>query len=298
MQRPNFRFPIHEIGKPRNSLTAKRPERRAPFACNRWFTLAAIVMWLTAVSVRAAEPLHVFIRSGPKTHGPNQHDHPRFLREWKQRLAERGMMVDGGMEFPDDGQLAATDVMIVHAPDGMKIIGSQREAFEKFLARGGGVVVIHAGVVGGDQAAWVKQTLGGAWRWSSPELTRAQATKWHEGNVTLHWVSPQHPISRGLTDFQWKDEIYYDMDLSPEINVLASSDYQDRRAPQIWTYEKKARNGTTPYRAFVSLPGHEYTAFNTTGYRVVLLRGIAWAGKRAQVDEFCTSEELASLDSH
>jgi hypothetical protein len=35
-----------------------------------------------SVSLQAAQPLRVFIRGGVKTHGPGQHDHPRFLGEW------------------------------------------------------------------------------------------------------------------------------------------------------------------------------------------------------------------------
>ena len=66
-------------------------------------------------------------------------------------------------------------------------------------------------------------------------------------------------------------------------------------APQIWTYEKTWEGGSTPYRAFVSLPGHEYASFQTPHYRAILLRGIAWAGKRDNVDELCSPAELASL---
>ena len=244
----------------------------------------------------AAEPLRVFIRSGPKTHGPGQHDHPRFLREWTQLLNERGLKAEGANEFPEAAQLEKTDVVILHCQDAMKIVGEDREAFEKFLARGGGVVVIHAGVVGGDQHVWIKKTIGGAWRWPSPELPREKATKWLEGEVGLSWLDHDHPISRGLSNFDWKDEIYYDMDMAPDAGVLASSFHNVHIiAPQIWTYEKTLEVGATPYRAFVSLPGHEYVSFNTPQYRTVLLRGIAWAGKRANVDEFCKAEELASL---
>src|SRR6187431_2900073 len=112
--------------------------------------LIALAM-LAGLAAVGAEPLRVFIRGGVKTHGPNQHDHPRFLKEWTQLLNERGAKAQGGMEFPTAAQLEQTDVLIIHAQDGMKIVGADRTAFEKFLARGGGVVVIHAGVVGGDQ---------------------------------------------------------------------------------------------------------------------------------------------------
>src|SRR5882672_8309860 len=109
-----------------------------------WLTLAALFSFASA---RAAEPLRVFIRAGVKTHGPNQHDHPRFLAEAKEFLPKRGLVVDGGLQFPTAEQLAKTDVLVIYAADGMKILGKQREDFEAFLKRGGGVVVIHDGVV-------------------------------------------------------------------------------------------------------------------------------------------------------
>jgi hypothetical protein len=59
--------------------------------------------------------------------------------------------------------------------------------------------------------------------------------------------------------------------------------------PQMWTYEKDN------YRAFVSIPGHLYSTFELPHYRAILLRGIAWAGKRPNVDEYCNKAELDSL---
>lgn len=246
---------------------------------------------LTASLVQAAEPLRVFIRAGVKTHGPNQHDHPRFLGDWTQLLGERGMKVDGGMQFPTAAQLAATDVVIIYAADGMKITGEDRANFEKFLQRGGGLVVIHDGVVSGDQHEWAKKVQGGAWRWDGEEKTR-----WHEGDVGLYFVAPDNPITQGVSNFDWKDEVYNQMDMSPDVQVLAVSFVDVFNIwPQIWTYENTWEGGSTPYRVFVSLPGHEYDVFNTPHYRALLLRGIAWAGQRANVDEFTRTEELASL---
>ena len=47
-----------------------------------------------------AEPLRVFIRAGKKSHGPNQHEHERFLADWKVLLTERGMKADGALNWP------------------------------------------------------------------------------------------------------------------------------------------------------------------------------------------------------
>src|SRR5438477_1219801 len=115
--------------------------------------LSLCLPFLLAASLHA-EPLRVFIRAGVKTHGPNQHDHPHFLEVWTKLLSDRGMKVDGSMDFPAPSQLSQTDVLIIYAQDGMKIVGEQRASFEKFLQRGGGLVVIHDGVVSADQNEW------------------------------------------------------------------------------------------------------------------------------------------------
>ena len=260
------------------------------------FLLLTAFLAAVALTSAAAEPLRVFIRAGAKTHGPNQHDHPRFLKEWTPLLTERGMKVEGDLDFPEPEQLERTDVMIIYCSDGMKINGGQRAEFEKFLKRGGGIVVVHAGCVSGDQNEWCKSIIGGAWRWPTAELPKEKATKWLEGEVGICFVDQDHPISRGVSNFDWKDEIYYDMDIASDVAPIATSFHNVHIiAPQIWTRERTLDGGTAPYRAVVSLPGHYYDVFDTPQYRAVLMRSIAWAGKRANVDEFTKPEELASL---
>src|SRR2546423_336184 len=254
-------------------------------------TLLAFVLFLVTAFAQQDKPLRVFIRAGAKTHGPNQHDHPRFLDEWKPLLIQRGAAADGSLDFPTVEQLEHTDVLVIYAQDGMKVVGEQRASLEKFLKRGGGLVVIHDGVVSGDQHEWAKKVQGGSWRWDGDKKT-----KWLEGEVGVYFVDQRHPIVKGVSNFDWKDEIYYDLDMAPDVHVLATSFHcVFVIAPQMWTYEKTWEGGAVPYHAFVSIPGHEYASFQTPYYRAILLRGIAWAGKRDNVDDLCSKEELNSL---
>src|SRR5204863_9850654 len=78
-------------------------------------------------SLQAAQPLRVFIRGGVKTHGPGQHDHPRFLSEWTKLLTERGAKVDGAMDFPTAAQLEKTDVRVMLAAVAGTIAPTHRE---------------------------------------------------------------------------------------------------------------------------------------------------------------------------
>jgi putative membrane-bound dehydrogenase-like protein len=277
----------------------------------RLLALAALSL-AAALSAAAAEPLRVFIRSGPKSHGPGQHDHPRFLAEWVPLLNARGARATGGDTFPTAAQLAETDVLLIHAQEGGNIPAAEDRAnLNTFLARGGGIVVIHAAAVSRDPD-WFKTIVGGSWRHGT--------TKWLEAPMHLYFTDRDHPITRGASNWSMDDEIYYDMDLLPDIRVLAAAytpksidtggrgnrEAQARAAeavaqrkgvniydiqPQLWTYERTVAGGAKPYRAFVSIPGHLYKNFDLPHYRAILLRGIAWAGGRANADELCRGDE-------
>lgn len=244
--------------------------------------LFAALAFCAALSFcQAAEPLRVFIRSGPKTHGPGQHDHPRFLAEWTQLLNERGAKATGKMGFPSAEELEKTDVLVMFLAEGGTIAPEDRTNLDKFLKRGGGIVTLHDAVCGKDPQ-WFKTIVGGAWEHGH--------SKWHEGEIGVYFVDTTHPITRGASNFDIKDEIYHDLHMEPDANILATSFHSVFVVgPQMWTYEKEKS------RSFVWLIGHEYESFNQPHVRALLLRGIAWAGQRENVDELCKKEELASL---
>jgi len=255
-------------------------------ARRRLLRLAGLLVALLALAAAleaggsAGEPLHVFLRAGPKTHGPGQHDHPRFLEEWRALLGERGAVVDGALAFPTAAQLDAADVLVLYAAEGATIEGDERERLERFLARGGGIVVLHDAVCGTDPH-WFETIAGGAWEHGH--------SKWLEGPMGLYLVPQEHPITRGIPSFEIDDELYWDLHLVDGVQVLANGfrtvfDIE----PQMWTYEPG------PYRAFVSIQGHNHTSFSHPAWRAMVLRGIAWVGRR-DADLFLTPDELAGL---
>ncbi len=256
-----------------------------------------------SLNLNAAEPLRIFLRGGNKTHGPagnGLHDHEVWMNDWKQLLAERGAKVDGALTFPTAEQLEATDVLVMFAAEAGSIAGEQRNYFEKFLKRGGGVVAIHDAVCG-TNAHWFKTIIGGAWEHGY--------SKWFEGDISFYYVDSGHPITAGASNFDFDDEVYWNLHLMPAAKILATSWEPDKRntkggrsyphiynvIPQMWSYENKLEGAAEGYRAFASIPGHKYSSFKLPHYRAALLRGIAWAGKRTNLDELVRPVELASL---
>src|SRR3954463_3745106 len=99
-----------------------------------------LLLVLSALATTAqAEPLRVFIRAGKKTHGPNAHEHERFLVDWKKLLVERGVKADGALDWPTTEQFKNTDVIIVHAQSGGDATEAQKAELAEFTKRGGGL---------------------------------------------------------------------------------------------------------------------------------------------------------------
>ena len=244
----------------------------------------------TTFALSAAEPLRIFIRSGPKSHGPGDHDYPAFLRDWVPLLNAAGAKASGGQTFPTAEQLAETDVLIIHRQVGGDFKPEEKALVDAYAKRGGGFVVIHAATLAGDDATvlYYKDLIGGSWR--------HKVTKWKEGPMQLRFTDRDSLITRAIADFGMKDEIYYDMDLRDDIRALAVSPTPKKKGDgfeeqtQIWTYEKPGAQ-----RAFVFVPGHTYTNFSRSDVKTILLRGIAWAGKRKNLDEFTKPNEAAAV---
>ncbi len=244
--------------------------------------LLPLLALVSAFAADAPAPLRVFLRCGPKSHGPGDHDHPAFARDWRPLLNAAGMKVSigdadakGVQTFPSDEQLERTDVLIIHRQAGGDFKPDEKIRVEKFAARGGSFVVIHAGAVAGNDASadFYKDLVGGSWR--------QKVTKWREGPMELKFVDKQHGITQGIADFSMKDEIYYDMDLRADIHPLATAPTPKKKGDdfeaqtQIWTYEKPGAQ-----RAFVFIPGHTYVNFSRPDVKLLLLRGVAWAGRQ------------------
>lgn len=267
----------------------------------RHFLAALFLAAFVSNSLAADAPLRIFLRGGAKTHGPagnGLHDHERWLNDWQKLLAARGAKVDGAMKFPTAAQLENTDVLVMFAAEAGSIAGADRDNLEKFLKRGSGIVAIHDAVCG-TNAQWFKTIIGGAWE--------HRHSKWFEGDVSFYYINHEHPITESCSNFDFDDEVYWDLHMMPEAKIVGASWQPDQRntrggrpnphiygvIPQMWVYENTLAGGK-PYRSFVSIPGHKYSSFEAPHYRAVLLRGIAWAGKR-EVNSLCAKDELASL---
>jgi type 1 glutamine amidotransferase len=235
-----------------------------------------------SATAQGPAPLRVYIRGGLKSHGPGQHDYPQYLADWSKVLTERGAIVDGSLHFPNAAEIAATDVMVMYKGDAGGMSPEEKATLEAYLKRGGGLVSFHDTLCGPDPD-YYSSIVGGAKKHGQVNYTL-------EADVPYTIVDKANPIMQGMSNFTIKDEAFFLMTWAraPGIKVLATATmaptpsakgHEMEVVPQIWTYERSL-DGGQPYRAFVWMQGHNYANFIDPQVQPMLLRGIAWAGKR------------------
>jgi type 1 glutamine amidotransferase len=217
-------------------------------------------------------PINVVLVAGRKDHGPGEHDYPAWQRVWARllRMAD-GVAVGTADDWPSADQLKAADVLVFYQQG--KWTPERARDMDAFLGRGGGAVYVHYAVDGGTDAPGFAQRIGLAWQ--------GGRSKFRHGPLDLGFESgPNHPIARNLGRVQLYDESYWQLVGDPKrVTLLASGKEEGQQQPLFWTTEPAKG------RVFVSIPGHFAWTFDDPLFRVLLLRGIAWAAKEP-VDRF------------
>jgi type 1 glutamine amidotransferase len=143
-----------------------------------------------------------------------------------------------------------------------------RENFSKFIESGGGMVMVHfACGAWQDWPGFVKI----AGRVYNPKF------RGHDprGPFTIEIVNKDHPITKGMKDFETYDELYTCLDGKTPIDILAHAKSKVDKKHHPMGFVLKFGKG----RVFHSPLGHDVRAFEAAGVQELFRRGAAWAGK-------------------
>ncbi len=249
------RMPDYGTGKPPEMRTRKE--------------LAAVLAGSTTVDPK---PMTVVLVSGKKDHGQGEHDYPAWQKAWKELLgtAEK-TTVQTADDWPTAEQFKTADVLAFYQQG--KWTADRAKDMDAFLKRGGGAVYIHYAVDGGADAPGFAQRIGLAWQGGK--------SKFRHGPLELGFdASTKHPVARNFDRVKFTDESYWNLVGDPKnVTVLARGKEDGADQPLFWSLEQGKG------RVFVSIPGHFAWTFDDPLFRVLLLRGIAWAGGQP-VDRF------------
>jgi len=141
-----------------------------------------------------------------------------------------------------------------------------RRNLRRFVKRGGGLMSVHFAC--------------GAWQGEWPEFANIIGRVWdpklrgHDprGKFTVQIVDGEHPVTRGLKDFETDDELYTCLVGDAPIHLLAQAkskvDHRDYPMAFTRTYGKG--------RVFLTTLGHDVQAFTNSCVPQLLRQGCAW----------------------
>lgn len=243
--------------------------------------ILVMIGWLGS-PVMAEGPLRVFWRSGEGA-----------PEGWRKLLAGAGAEVAGSRDAPKAEELERTDVVVLGGRGAADFNGVDRENFERYLERGGGVVAIHEGVIAED-GEWLGKIAGGAWADGK--------SKRLGGRISLYFTDRENPITEGLSNFDLGADLFYDLEVRDGVEVLAAAYTPKPKEggdgdgmpvnvydiqPQVWSYVEGER------RAFVCVPGGSEESMGHESVRALILRGVAWAGKAEDVGDMVVAAGIS-----
>ena len=152
------------------------------------------------------------------------------------------------------------------------------EQVKKQMERGCGLVMLHNSTVHPmEYHEPATEWLGGHFDYEtaegeSPYYSRVQNKVWD-----LVFAAPEHPISRGLSDFTIKEEVYFRMrfrDSDPRLQpiLLKQADGPPLENALSWAVEREGGG-----RGFSFTGGHYFSHWWNPNFRGLVLNGIVWA---------------------
>jgi uncharacterized protein len=153
-----------------------------------------------------------------------------------------------------------------------EISPEQIEGFNRKVKEGIGMVFLHHALPSYQHWENYHQYLGGTYVEPSSNPDNHSDYR-HDVHFNLKVLNPEHPIMRGISDFEVYDEIYINVPVSEKVIKLAGTDNPNSMNPLVWCQEIAPQTRTVYIQ-----PGHGPQVFSNPQYRQLLLQSLLWAG--------------------
>jgi type 1 glutamine amidotransferase len=139
------------------------------------------------------------------------------------------------------------------------------QQLDAYLERGRGIVLLHSATIADKDPEQLAARIGLA--------AQPGPTKYLHCPLDLKIVAASdHPITRGLKQIHLLDEPYWPMiGDTNKVQVLATTAQEGKLWPMLWTFQRGKG------RVFASIIGHYSWTHDDPMFRILALRGLAWA---------------------
>lgn len=237
--------------------------------------LAAASCCLGIARVAAEEPAKTRVLVVTGGHG---FDKEPFFRMFKENPAISFEAVEHPQAQARFGREAARgwDVLVLY--DMWQPLTAQAKAdFVALLREGKGIVSLHHSIANYQDWEEYGRMIGGKY-FLQPRTERGvehpASTYRHDVRFKVEIAAKDHPVTRGLADFEILDETYRGMWVDPAATVLLRTGEATSDPAIGWARQEQAS------RVVYLQLGHDRNAFEHPGYRRLVAQAIQWTAKR------------------
>ncbi len=178
-------------------------------------------------------------------------------------------------EAYDREDLLSFDVVVLYDMI-QNVTEAQKAKFLSLFDKGTGLVVMHHALVSYRNWPEFERIIGGTY--PEPQDKKGVVTPelgyQHDVDFPVQIVAKDHPVTRGLRDFQIHDEIYWGFTVRPDVTPLITTTHPKSGKPLAWA----RREGKS--RVMYLQLGHDHSAYENPNYRQLVAQGIRWTANR------------------
>lgn len=231
-------------------------------------TIFAILI-MAVTSILAAKNVKILIITGG-------HD---FEREpFFNMFAQMDGIEFTSVEHPAANTIYATESLanydvLVYYDMNQDITDEQKAAFLNMVKNGKGLVFLHHSLASYQNWDEFFKIQGGRYN-LAPEDASKKSTYKHDVEMQIEVLDPNHPVTKGVSDFTILDEAYGNFEVLPEVHPLLKTDHPASGKIIGWTTEPGASKAV-----YLAL-GHDHHAYENDSFRTLVRNAILWTADR------------------
>jgi len=136
----------------------------------------------------------------------------------------------------------------------------------RHVTGGGGLVVLHTGVICFDADPTWHELVGASWNWESSSHPPVA-----DIDVGVTAAGREHPVTEGVGPFRVRDELYLRLDTVDDLVPLLTASHLGRDQPLLWARHRG--DG----RVVTDVLGHDAASMTHPAHHAVLRRALSWS---------------------